>query len=96
MGYLRFKITPKSAFGTLPASDTLFGQLCCTLRLLGEDLDALLKGYAEDPFAVLSNMLPLDLGSLPPLPKAHTEESERLMGERKKLKKLNMAAIPNI
>jgi CRISPR-associated protein Csm4 len=93
MGYLKFTIAAETAFGTPPVSDTLFGQLCCVLKLLGADLDALLKSYDAEPFAVLSHMFPKGLGYIPPLPKPHTEESEKEIDVRKKLKKLNMAEI---
>lgn len=60
------RITPLSAFGTLPKGDTLFGQLCWALRnRLGEArLAQLLEGYTKGrPFAVVSDALPA--GHLP-------------------------------
>ena len=67
----RFTIQPLSAFGTPLAGDTLFGQLCWTLRRqLGNDrLNALLQGYTEGkPFAVVSDALPVDHVPLPSVP----------------------------
>ncbi|MDM7457530.1 MAG: hypothetical protein P3W97_009840 [Tepidimonas sp.] len=65
------RITPLSAFGTPPKGDTLFGQLCWTLRnRLGETrLDQLLDGYtAGRPFAVVSDALPAGHLPRPALP----------------------------
>jgi CRISPR-associated protein Csm4 len=59
-------ITPLSAFGTLPKGDTLFGQLCWTVRNHSgeEGLRKLLEGYTSgSPFAVLSDAFPA--GHLP-------------------------------
>lgn len=68
-----FTIQPLSAFGTPLAGDTLFGQLCWTLRhQLGNDrLNALLQGYIQgEPFAVVSDALPADHVPLPSVPSA--------------------------
>ena len=57
----RLTLQPLSALGTPLAGDTLFGQLCWTLRhQLGNDaLTALLAGYTQgQPFAVVSDALP--------------------------------------
>jgi CRISPR-associated protein Csm4 len=64
-------LTPRSAFGTPPKGDTLFGQLCWALRnRLGEEkLTQLLDGYtAGRPFAVVSDALPAGHLPRPALP----------------------------
>ncbi|HXH02919.1 MAG TPA: CRISPR-associated protein Csm7 [Candidatus Competibacteraceae bacterium] len=68
---VRARITPLSAFGTLPKGDTLFGQLCWSARNhFGEDrLRKLLEGYTEgDPFAVVSDAFPAGHLPRPALP----------------------------
>ncbi len=58
---LKLTLQPQSPFITPLASDTLFGQLCWTLRhRFGEaKLTQLLDGYTQNqPFAVLSTALP--------------------------------------
>lgn len=65
------RITPLSAFGTPPKGDTLFGQLCWSLRnWLGEEkLNQLLDGYtAGHPFAVVSDAQPAGHLPRPALP----------------------------
>ena len=60
----RLTLQPLSALGTPLAGDTLFGQLCWTLRhQLGNDtLTSLLEGYTQgQPFAVVSDALPQGL-----------------------------------
>ena len=67
----RARITPRSAFGTTPKGDTLFGQLCWAVRNRhGEDrLTSLLDGYtAGRPFAVVSDAFPADYLPRPMLP----------------------------
>lgn len=64
-------LTPKSAFGTPPKGDTLFGQLCWAIRNRhGETrLNELLTGYtAGQPFAVVSDALPAGFLPRPVLP----------------------------
>jgi CRISPR-associated protein Csm4 len=71
MQTLRITLRPLSALGTPLAGDTLFGQLCWTLRhQLGNDrLNALLQGYTQgQPFAVVSDALPSGHVPLPSLP----------------------------
>ena len=68
-----FTLQPLSAFGTPLAGDTLFGQICWTLRhQLGNDrLNALLDGYTDGkPFAVISDALPAGHVPLPSVPSA--------------------------
>lgn len=83
----RYTLRPLSAFGTPLAGDTLFGQLCWTLRhQLGNDrLNALLQGYTSgQPFAVVSDALPAGHVPLPSVPSALWQASDT---DRKKLKK---------
>lgn len=84
----RYTLRPLSAFGTPLAGDTLFGQLCWTLRhQLGNDrLNTLLQGYTSDqPFAVVSDALPADHVPLPSVPSALWQQAAG--GDRKALKK---------
>ncbi|MCF8169192.1 MAG: hypothetical protein K9K38_14680 [Rhodoferax sp.] len=67
----RITLRPLSAFGTPLAGDTLFGQLCWTLRhqLGNVRLNELLHGYTScQPFAVLSDAFPADHVPLPHVP----------------------------
>jgi CRISPR-associated protein Csm4 len=83
----RYTLRPLSAFGTPLAGDTLFGQLCWTLRhqLGNHRLNLLLQGYASgQPFAVVSDALPAEHVPLPSVPSALWQASET---DRKKLKK---------
>ena len=83
-----FTLQPLSAFGTPLAGDTLFGQLCWTLRnQLGNDrLNTLLQGYTSGtPFAVVSDALPAGHVPLPTVPSGLWAAQKE--GERKLLKK---------
>ena len=84
----RFLLRPLSAFGTPLAGDTLFGQLCWTLRhQLGNDrLIGLLQGYTNgQPFAIVSDALP---GGHVPLPSVPSELWRKTpKADRKLLKK---------
>lgn len=87
MKRFRLTIQPRSAFGTPLAGDTLFGQLCWSLRhqLGNERLDHLLDGYtAGRPFAVISDGLPKGFLPLPSLPSSFWNNSDE---DRKLLKK---------
>lgn len=80
-------LQPLSAFGTPLAGDTLFGQLCWTLRhqLGNAELTRLLEGYtAGQPFAVVGDALPYGHVPLPSLPSRFWEKSTV---DRKQLKK---------
>ena len=71
MERLIFTLTPKTAFATPLAGDTLFGQCCWALRhLFGEEkLTQLLTGYTENkPFLVISDAMPQGFLSRPTLP----------------------------
>lgn len=89
MQTLRITLRPLSALGTPLAGDTLFGQLCWTLRHLhgNERLNALLDGYTRgQPFAVLSDALPSGHIPLPLLPSS-VWASDGPQADRKALKK---------
>lgn len=67
----RITLKPLSAFGGPLHGDTLFGQLCWTVRHhLGEaELDSLLEGYTQGrPFAVISDAFPVGHLPKPALP----------------------------
>jgi CRISPR-associated protein Csm4 len=87
MQTLRFTLHPQTAFGTPLAGDTLFGQLCWTLRrLFGSDwLTERLSGYTEErPFLVVSDAFPQGFLPLPAVPGAYWTENRT---DRKVLKK---------
>ena len=84
----RLTLQPLSAFGTPLAGDTLFGQLCWTLRHQHGQawLERLLDGYtAGQPFAVLGDALPQGYLPLPSLPSRFWQEA-RADQDRKILK----------
>ena len=88
MASYRLSLQMLSAFGTPLAGDTLFGQVCWTLRdLYGENrLKALLDGYLEqNPFLVISDAFPTGYVPLPTLPSAYWATTSLV--ERKALKK---------
>jgi CRISPR-associated protein Csm4 len=74
MQRLIFTLTPKTAFATPLAGDTLFGQCCWAIRHLfgefGEEkLTQLLAGYLENkPFMVVSDAMPKGFLPRPTLP----------------------------
>ncbi len=83
-----FTLQPLSAFGTPLAGDTLFGQLCWTLRhqLGNERLNALLADYTSGkPFAVVSDALPQGHLPLPSVPSGFWAAAPG--AERKAMKK---------
>ncbi len=84
----RFTLRPLSAFGTPLAGDTLFGQLCWTLRhqLGNAQLTELLQGYTTgQPFAVVSDALPANHIPLPSVPSGLWQSTPST--DRKTLKK---------
>lgn len=87
----RFTLRPLSAFGTPLAGDTLFGQLCWTLRhqLGNARLNELLRGYVNgQPFAVVSDALPAGHLPLPTVPAvAWQVAAATKLSDRKVLKK---------
>lgn len=87
----RYTLRPLSAFGTPLAGDTLFGQLCWTLRhqLGNARLNELLQGYTSgQPFAVVSDALPAAHVPLPHVPSDQWRRSAAANApDRKALKK---------
>lgn len=72
----RIQIRPLSAFGTSLLGDTLFGQLCWSIRnRQGEArLEGLLQDYTQGkPFLVVSNAFPADHIPMPDLPSSWFE-----------------------
>ncbi|MEX5214295.1 MAG: hypothetical protein NW703_09060 [Nitrospiraceae bacterium] len=90
MRTVRAHLTPRSAFGTLPLGDTLFGQLCWALRNRHGDerLTALLEGYTQGrPFLVVSDALPAGYLPRPALPShlfAPMEGLDRKLAKKRK------------
>lgn len=83
-------LRPLTALGTPLAGDTLFGQLCWTLRhQLGSDrLNTLLQGYTQgQPFVVVSDALPHGHVPLPTLPSTTWAQAAEDAEDRKALKK---------
>lgn len=96
----RYTLRPLSAFGTPLAGDTLFGQLCWTLRhqLGNARLNELLHGYTSGkPFAIVSDALPAGYVPLPHVPSDLWQKSTAVDApDRKALKKkkwLPLAAL---
>jgi CRISPR-associated protein Csm4 len=88
MQAFRVIINLQSAFATPLKGDTLFGQLCWTIRnRLGENrLTELLSGYASgQPFAVVSDAFPHGYLPLPKLPGHYYDKIEG--ADRKAIKK---------
>ncbi len=92
MQSLRFTIQPQSAFATPLMGDTLFGQLCWTIRHKYGDsrLDELLRTYATGkPFCVVSDGFPSGYIPRPSLPLfSMASSAEKSEGERKRWKGL--------
>ncbi len=90
MDMITLRIRPVSPFGTPPLGDTLFGQLCWTIRYqLGEGrLRELLDGYLKNqPFAVVADALPAGYLPRPALPLSWFEQPAD--ADRKRLKQRN-------
>jgi len=96
----RFTLRPLSAFGTPLAGDTLFGQLCWTLRhqLGNARLGELLHGYTSgQPFAVLSDALPAGHVPLPHVPSEMWQKSTAAGApDRKALKKKKWLPVADL
>lgn len=98
MQTLCYTLRPLSAFGTPLAGDTLFGQLCWTLRhqLGNARLHELLQAYTSgEPFLVVSDALPAGYVPLPSVPSSLWQQPAN--ADRKVLKKkrwLPMTALP--
>ncbi|MEN9372589.1 MAG: hypothetical protein RIR79_141 [Pseudomonadota bacterium] len=97
MQIYRFILRPLTAFGTPLAGDTLFGQLCWTLRhqLGNTRLTELLQGYTEGrPFAVVSDAFPT--GHIP-LPNVQSKLWEKdAQNDRKALKKKRWLPVDSL
>lgn len=94
MQIYRYALRPLSAFGTPLAGDTLFGQLCWTLRhQLGQvRLNQLLHGYTSgEPFLVVADALPSGHVPLPNVPSNLWYQSAD--ADRKVLKKKRWLAV---
>ena len=97
MNSYRFKLQPKTAFGTPLLGETLFGSLCWGIvHGLGEDrLNNLLEGYTEGrPFCVVSDAFPSEFVPLPALPQSKWKSSEE--DDRKYLKKKAWLSISDL
>ncbi len=96
----RFTLRPLAAFGTPLAGDTLFGQLCWTLRhqLGNARLIELLHDYTRgQPFAVLSDALPAGHVPLPNVPSDTWQKSTASDApDRKALKKKKWLSAINL
>lgn len=95
MKRLLLKIRPLTAFGSTASGGMLFGQLCCTIKLLwGESrLQSLLQGYCADaPFAVLSDLLPSGLLPMPTIPLRLWVNTDNSAAQRKRWKKMQWLA----
>jgi CRISPR-associated protein Csm4 len=100
MQTLRLTLRPLSAFGTPLAGDTLFGQLCWTLRhqLGNARLTELLHAYTSgQPFVVLSDALPAGHVPLPNVPSDVWQKSTATEApDRKVLKKRKWLPIASL
>lgn len=91
------RLTPRSAFGTPPRGDTLFGQLCwMMLRRRGRmRLTERLVGYTEDrPFAVVSDAMPAGYVPRPQLPLSRLGDVD--VEQRKALKARTWLPVASI
>lgn len=92
----RLSLQPLTAFGTPLVGDTLFGQLCWTLRHLhGEArLERLLENYTNNqPFAVVSDAFPTGFLPLPTIPPSTWQRDESKEADRKALKKKRWVSV---
>ena len=95
MKRLLLKIQPLTAFGSKINGGMLFGQFCCTIKMLcGEKrLQSLLDGYCDNkPFAIFSDALPQGLVPMPTLPFTMWVPAESSAAERKRWKKMRWLA----
>lgn len=73
MKTLSLRLVPRSAFGTVPRGDTLFGQLCWSVRRRhgNSRLTELLERYTQgEPFAVVGDAMPAGFVPRPVVPLA--------------------------
>lgn len=97
MNSYRFKLHPKTAFGTPLLGETLFGSLCWgVVHAFGEErLNKLLDGYTEGrPFCVISDAFPSGFVPLPVLPQCYWKASDA--DDRKYLKKKAWLCVDNL
>ena len=88
MTLLKTTITPESNFATLLQGDTLFGQICWSIRFhLGEErLEELLRNYDSEPFLIVSDGFAHGYLPKPTLPSALLgEDPEKKKENRKKV-----------
>ncbi len=83
----KLTIHPTSPFGTPLKGDTLFGQLCWSIRYCyGEDrLQSLLQDYAHTPFAVVSDAFNMGYLPKPKLPDTMLHSNGDKKANRKKV-----------
>ena len=99
MKTLKITITPRTAFGTPPMGDTLFGQLCwALLRRFGEEkLANCLDGYTDGkPFLVVSDALPSGYIPRPHLPASLLQTGNLDPSQRKQLRKRQWMPLSDI
>lgn len=99
MKRLLLKIQPLTAFGSKINGGMLFGQFCCTIKMLcGEKrLQSLLDGYCDNkPFAIFSDALPQGLVPMPTLPFTTWVPAESSAAERKRWKKCGGLRAPHL
>lgn len=97
MKTIRARITPRSAFGTLPLGDTLFGQVCWAIRNRAGDgrLNELLGGYTEGrPFLVVSDAMPAGYLPRPAMP-GHLFRTQD-QADRKEVKKRHWLPVDKV
>ena len=97
MNSYRFKLHPKTAFGSPLLGETLFGSLCWgVVHAFGEErLNKLLDDYTEGrPFCVISDAFPSGFVPLPTLPQCYWKASDA--DDRKYLKKKAWLSVDNL
>lgn len=97
MRFIKLTLQPESAFGTPLMGDTLFGQLCWTIRnRYGEEfLKKVLTGYTDNqPFTIVSDAFPAGFFPRPTIPVIFFKQ--QLDIDRKRLKKLVWLPVDKI
>lgn len=92
-------LLPRTAFGSVPKGDTLFGQICWSIRhRFGEGrLDNLLVGYADkSPFLVISDAFPAGYLLRPTLPARFSTNGPIDPKDRKSAKKKIWLPLENL
>jgi CRISPR-associated protein Csm4 len=94
MEFLTFKITPYSAFATVPKGDTLFGQIVSYLFLEG---DMTFENYlSESPKLIVSDMMPFGYLYKPTLPLACFKDESGVEIDKKELRKRDYISVENL